>query len=352
MSKPTLSVVVPIYNVEKYLSKCLDSILCQTLEGIEIICVDDGSPDASGQIAEAYANQHATVKVIHQSNAGLGPARNTGIKNATGNYIGFVDSDDWVVPDFYSNLMQAAISSHADIVVAGHCDATESSILVEKVHPLAGQMLDDPVKISEMRLNLFGHGLCDSTVEAFPMSSCMSIYSRKLVTENGLCFQNVTSEDVVFNLKAYLHANSIAFTSHTGYRYRKEGQASITGSFKVDLLSKYEELLDVLMEIADADARRDEAMCRVKRTSIDYCRLYVGILAQSDLQRSEKLIWLSRLVDSRLFEGSRDYPLEALPLQQKIFHKCLLARRFNMALLMSDIRMAVKKMNRGTNSGD
>lgn len=347
MSNPILSVVVPIYNVERFLPKCLDSILGQTLEGVEIVCVDDGSPDGSGEIADAYAMVHPNIKVVHQVNAGLGPARNTGIEHSTGSYIAFVDSDDWIVPELYSNLIETAYRTNADIVVSGHCDATEDAILLKKVHPLAGKVLDSAEKIAEMRLNLFGHGLHDSVVEAFPMSSCMSIYSRDLIKGNSLRFQNVISEDIVFNLHAYSLANVIAFTSDTGYRYRKEGQESITGSFKPDLLAKYEELIATLMIIADADARRREAIDRVKRTSIDYCRLYVGILAQSDMARSEKLTWLTRLVNSDLFAKSKGYPITSLPLQQRVFHRCLMSGRFNTVLAMAGIRIAAKKWRRG-----
>lgn len=98
MSTPKVSIIVPIYNVEKYLNKCVDSLINQTLKEIEIILVDDGSKDSSGLIADSYAEKDKRITVIHQCNAGLGPARNSGMKVASGEYIGFVDSDDWVKP--------------------------------------------------------------------------------------------------------------------------------------------------------------------------------------------------------------------------------------------------------------
>ena len=119
----------------------------------------------------------------------FGTRRNTGIEHSTGSYIAFVDSDDWIVPEIYSNLIETAYRTNADIVVSGHCDATEDAILLKKVHPLAGKVLDSAEKIAEMRLNLFGHGLHDSVVEAFPMSSCMSIYSRDLIKGNSSVFK-------------------------------------------------------------------------------------------------------------------------------------------------------------------
>ena len=102
MSK--ISVIVPVYNVEQYLPQCLDSIINQTYKNLEIICVDDGSPDNSGKILDEYAKKDKRIKVIHQENQGVSVARNTGLDNATGKYIGFVDPDDWIEADYYETL--------------------------------------------------------------------------------------------------------------------------------------------------------------------------------------------------------------------------------------------------------
>ena len=113
-----VSVIVPVYNVEKYLERCLDSLINQTLEDIEIICVNDGSKDNSPKILEEYKNKDNRIVIFNQENAGLSVARNSGMKIAKGEYIGFVDSDDWVDLDFFEKLYNSAISSGADIAVA------------------------------------------------------------------------------------------------------------------------------------------------------------------------------------------------------------------------------------------
>lgn len=111
-----ISIVVPVYNVEKYLKKCIDSLVSQTLNDIEIILVDDGSEDSSGKICDEYANRDNRIRVIHKKNGGLSDARNAGIQEATGEYIGFIDSDDWVTRDMYRSLYDVAINNDADIV--------------------------------------------------------------------------------------------------------------------------------------------------------------------------------------------------------------------------------------------
>ena len=101
-----LSVIVPVYNVEAYLPRCVDSILAQSYSNLEVILVDDGAKDASGAICDAYAAKDPRVKVIHKENGGLSSARNAGLDIALGEYIAFVDSDDWIEPDAYQHLLE------------------------------------------------------------------------------------------------------------------------------------------------------------------------------------------------------------------------------------------------------
>lgn len=115
MSKPKVSVCVPVYNMEKYLRECLDSLVNQTLKDIEIICVNDESKDSSLEILNEYASKYSNIKVISQKNTGLGGARNTGLKNATGEFVGFVDADDFVETNMYEKLYDLAKKEDAEI---------------------------------------------------------------------------------------------------------------------------------------------------------------------------------------------------------------------------------------------
>lgn len=106
--QPKVSVVVPIYNTEPYLERCMQSLLSQTLKDIEIILVDDGSPDCSPKMCDEYAQKDSRIKVIHKRNAGLGYARNSGLEIATGEYVAFIDSDDYIAPNMYEKLYNTA----------------------------------------------------------------------------------------------------------------------------------------------------------------------------------------------------------------------------------------------------
>lgn len=117
--KDLISIIIPIYKVESYIDKCVESVLNQTWKNIEVILVDDGSPDKCGLMCDEYAKKDKRIKVIHKDNGGLSDARNAGVEVATGDYIGFVDSDDWIDENFYEQLIEKIKKTGADIVTAG-----------------------------------------------------------------------------------------------------------------------------------------------------------------------------------------------------------------------------------------
>lgn len=129
---PIISVIVPVYEVEAYLERCVDSLLSQSMRNIEIILIDDGSPDACGEICDRYAAHDPRVRVIHQENAGLSAARNAGLELARGEWIMFVDSDDWVEPDFCRLPYEAALAHGADLVIFGNIKHRKNDNILKK----------------------------------------------------------------------------------------------------------------------------------------------------------------------------------------------------------------------------
>ena len=136
------SIIIPVYNVEKYLKECLDSVLKQTYKNVEILIVDDGSTDNSGKICDSYQN-NSKVKIFHQTNAGVGEARNTGLNHASGKFIFFVDSDDWVHPDFVSHAVYALEKNNADMAIFSYMEAFENGKTFPKATKSIGYNTDD-----------------------------------------------------------------------------------------------------------------------------------------------------------------------------------------------------------------
>lgn len=345
--RPKVSLVVPIYNVEVYLPKCIDSLLAQTLDDIEIILVDDGSPDCSGMISDEYARKHANISVVHQRNSGLGPARNSGMKIATGEYIGFVDSDDWANPTMFEKLYNAAVSVNADICVGGHCNVSNGDVIQKCVHPYSGRVLSSRNDILKVREELFGHLPEDTEKDAFPMQVWTSIYRRDFVISSGLQFRNILSEDTMFNLDAYRSARSIVFIGETGYCYRNENQPSIMRSFSEKKLEQYEDFIQALYSEAKNSDNAEICCLRVKRAAIQYVRLYAGLVENSNLSLSMKKQHLRVLVETDMMRKyCAGYPLSTLPRGQRVFQQALEGKHFYVALLLLWAKRTMRQMNK------
>ena len=169
---PELSIIVPVYKVEKYLPRCIDSILAQTFGDFELILIDDGSPDGCGRICDEYARKDKRIVVIHQKNMGVSAARNAGLDIARGRYIGFVDSDDWIEPQMYEVMMDAIRENGADMAVCGvrYADEdgkfTRADRLSEGVYTRAG-LLEDVFAMP----NRLGGGCCNKVFDASKIAS-------------------------------------------------------------------------------------------------------------------------------------------------------------------------------------
>ncbi len=215
---PKLSIIVPVYNVEKFLERCLDSILSQTLQDIEVICVDDCSPDRSIEILRKYESLHSRVKVLqHAQNKRQGGARNTAMDIATGEYIGFIDSDDYIDFDFYQKLYDAAKENDADMAITGivkHRKQTSRTVISF-----------DGLKCYEEKNEKFRACCCPP--EFHPVNK---IYRRSMLEQNNIRFQEkVMFEDVDFVAKCIFHANKVVTVPGTNYRYIYNGESTVKG---------------------------------------------------------------------------------------------------------------------------
>ena len=202
--KPLVSIIVPIYNVEKYLRKCIDSILNQTLENIEVILVNDGSTDNSGKIIDEYKVRDSRVIAIHKENGGQSSARNIGLDIAIGKYIGFVDGDDWIDENMILELYTNCEINSSDVAVCGRKVFDEEYNLVGSVE-VENEIFDlNKVKISDyiIRRLMYIH----------TMSSCNKLYKKDIIDRERVRFKDVSyvgSEDALFNYSILCIANKI-----------------------------------------------------------------------------------------------------------------------------------------------
>lgn len=203
-----ISVIVPVYNVEEYLSRCVDSILAQTHSNLEVILVDDGAKDASGVICDGYAAKDPRVKVIHKKNGGLSSARNRGLEAAGGEYIAFVDSDDWIEPDAYDHLLHIMDKYDVKLVCGGRYDVDGDT--GEKTVGLCPAR-EEAISAEELAGRIFLWDGCDS-------SACDKLYHRSLL-ENFRYPEGKVCEDVPVTYRIVLAAERVAVSDKPFYNY-------------------------------------------------------------------------------------------------------------------------------------
>lgn len=219
-----ISVIVPVYNTGNLLIPCLDSLAAQTMEEIEFLLIDDGSTDGSGGLCDSYAERDSRFRVIHQKNAGVSAARNTGLKAATGEFIGFVDSDDWIAPDMFEQLYTRAVLENCDIVM---CDAqtvyadgrTEADTITQLPQ---SELIEKNCWTPELLMEMAG-------------SAWRCIYRSALIQQYDLQFSMALkfSEDRVFNIYAMGYAEKLYYVK-TAYYFRLIHSESAVHRFHAD----------------------------------------------------------------------------------------------------------------------
>lgn len=250
---PKISVIIPVYKVEKYLEKCLDSVVNQTYRNLEIIIIDDGSPDRCGEICDAYAKSDDRIQVIHKENGGLSAARNDALKIVTGTWISFVDSDDWCELNMYERAIKKAEKTNADLVIYS---------LYRNMYDKEEQIHSFPEEFETQNKD-FIYKLQLSTlvnkyspfpggqrwIQGFPWDK---LYKASLILDNNLVFpENVeANEDVIFNIHAFQFARSIVFFDEPLYHWRLN-PTSIGHKYTPDRVEVDKEIFDEYISIGE-----------------------------------------------------------------------------------------------------
>lgn len=252
---PFLSVVVPAYNVENYIRECVDSILRQSFADFEVILVDDGATDTTGQICEEYAGRDERVRVIHKKNGGLVSARKAGVREARGLYTAYVDGDDWIAPDMFRELCECAQRERTDIVIADFfCAFSDRKV------PLTQNMAAGRYSGEEMQQSVYPHMLCNGEYFSFGFQPCVwgKLFKRELLLKNQLAVDEriKLGEDAACFYPCLLDAESIYYLKEHYLCYYRMRETSISHSM---IKSYYtEEILLLIRQLQDRFAEHKE----------------------------------------------------------------------------------------------
>lgn len=329
MSIPKISVIVPVYNVEQYLDRCIESITNQTLRDIEIILVDDKSPDKSPQKCDDWAKRDKRIKVIHKSiNEGLGFARNTGLENAIGEYVTFVDSDDWIDLNMYSDLYDLCLKYNADIAYSGLKRIDDKGNISFLPHPKEERIYQG----SEVQTNLLPNIIAsephikEDRLIQVSVDTC--IFKKNIIDSWNIRFHSereIISEDLFFHIDYLPHANS-AIVSPNHYYFYYCNEKSLTTSFRKDRFAKYKIMyLELLKQIGNGT----DVIYRIDRFFIGYCRSLIKSLIASNINWKEKKQLLTEICEDYVWENiSKRYPITEMPIIHKIPFKLMLKKQY------------------------
>ena len=237
MSNIKVSVIIPVYNVGSYLEQCIDSILCQSFVNYELILVDDGSTDRSGAICDDYAGKDARIKVIHQPNAGLPKARKVGLENAQGDFVLYVDADDWVDPNHLESLVKTAEQRNADVVVCGFNYEFPKRQIKNGNTPITTKGKDVIIECLNNRLHA---------------GVVFKLVKKSVFADNQLCFPKYNFfEDMYLTIEILLYANKIESTGLATYHYRFNYSSETHEKNTAFRIKKFREFILNMQEVFD-----------------------------------------------------------------------------------------------------
>ncbi len=324
MNKCKLSIIVPVYGVEKYIDKCLNSLVKQSLKEIEIIVVNDGTKDNSQKIIDKYVKKYPDkIKSYIKENGGQGSARNYGLEKANGEYIGYVDSDDFVEKDMYKKLYNKAKENNYDIVVCGNYNVSE----------------DYQNKNIDTFINNYNTDL--ENIFFGKMAVWNKIYKRDILIKNKLEFkEKVWYEDLAFTLKAIMNSNSFAFIDEPLYDYLiREGSTMNNSNVQRNL-----EILDAFNDILSyiQHNKKEEYFSKIEFLAIDH--IYISAIVRvlkAEADDKVKRETINKLIDymNKKFPNYKNNKyINTLSKNRKIIYKLINIKMYGLINLIFKVK--------------
>ena len=294
-----ISVIIPVYNVEKYLERCVESVMKQIYKNIEVILVNDGSTDGSFAVAEGLKNKYPQIIIVNKENGGLSSARNAGVKASSGAYIAFLDSDDWVTPDCYEYMLNLAVANKADL----------SDVMIYQV-----KSEQDEIPDSEEKIDVYsGRGILEhylfrgmSEQNGAPYSACRKLYKRDLFRDDTANFvEGTVNEDICFNYRILRKCAKIVVSNQIKYFYF-QGEASITnGAMKKKDLALIKVSRDLVKLAEESGDERIIELAKMKDARSDFSLLARAAKDGIDTESIENPEELIRKLQKRLKKNLR-----------------------------------------------
>lgn len=327
--QPLISVIIPVYNVERYLAQCLDSVIRQTYENLEIICVNDGTRDSSRKILGHYAEKDCRIVVIDQENQGLSGARNTGLLYTHGKYVMFVDSDDWIELETCEEAVRAAEKHHADLVMWSYAREYDQKSK-EKYMFWEDETVFEKAQVQSQlhrRLcGLLGEELRHPDYANAIETAWGKLYLTERIVDNHVEFvdtKEIGTEDALFNLYALGYIERAVYLRRCYNHYRKTNQGSLTKTYNEKLFERWQRLFDYMeqyIQVNHLPAEYENALNN--RIALSLLGLGLNIVG-SDYSIGKKLELLNEVLYCNRYQRAyKNLDYSYFPLHWKLFYGC------------------------------
>ncbi len=345
MISPKVSIIVPVYNVENYIQKCVKSLTEQSLKDIEIILIDDESPDSCPKICDDFTRMDKRIKVIHKRNEGLGLARNSGINIAKGEYIAFCDSDDYVDDKMYETLYQFMEINSLDVAYCNYILDTNGKFNYKTGSPHKNMLFIGKQETRNFVLEMIGPNPNYPSDVKYMISSCMAMYSSKIIKNYSvrfMCERIVLSEDTLFNLDILVHATNIGYCSEQLYYYRYN-PVSLSRTFNHEKAKTFTTLIEEVRKRLVKSFTLKEYKLHYYRFVFYIFRLLIKYEAIKNIDGERKKHIRERCSNSLLDDVYREYPYRAFPFGKRLFFVAMKRKWIRLLIIMSIVENYIRK---------
>ena len=328
-----ISIIVAVYNVEKYLERCLDSIVNQSYKNVEIIIVNDGSTDASSIIINNYFRKNDTIKIVNKSNGGLSDERNAGIEEATGEYILFVDGDDWLDKDCLKRCSQY-FELDIDIIMFSFLReygnmTKKADLFTDKIVVFENEKKDDLVR---RLVGPIGTELRNAHRMEDLNPAWNKLYNKQLIksSDRFVDTRKIGTEDLWFNLQMFSKAKKIVYIDVEGYHYNKENTMSLTRVYNKHLFERWKTLYGFINDFISSNPDSVYSIALNNRIVLNLLALTRNIVC-SDLPKQEKIKEINQLLEEPMYERAfSKFKFENLSFVWKVFYKLCKQKKSNL----------------------
>lgn len=331
MAQPLVSIIIPVYNAEKHLNRCVESVVNQTYKHLEIILVDDGSTDGSPKMCDEWAEKDSRIKVVHQDNRGAGMARNEGLNAAHGDKLLFVDSDDYIDTDTINKCVAEQQKSKTDIVLFGRCNvlscgAQKKLPVVCEKHIFYG---DEVLNVILTGLFTYEHGL--------GISAWGKLFDLKMIQTNNIKFPServMMSEDAHFILQVFAHISSVAIIPENFYYYYQSDN-SLSRNFDLDRQKLNDAFLRECSDLCIKKSYPETVLTCIKVRYLMYSIYAMKQVMKAGIKKTETRKILRGFFNNKtLFSSITDDALEKMDILARVFWKAFRRRNFTFSYFL------------------